>query len=181
MTREEALQWVKTELTNQNLVKHVLAVEASCRRLAEHLGENPDYWGMAGLLHDIDYEYTKNDPQRHTLMASEWLKEKGFDDIIIHAIMAHASAVQPVSNFDWTLFCVDPATGLIVAAALMHPSKSLAGLEIEFIMKRFKEKRFAAGARREDIAACSNLGLSTEEFLKLVLEGMQRISNELGL
>ncbi len=181
MIREEALQWVQSELTNKNLVKHVLAVEASCRCLAEHFGEDPEVWAMAGLLHDIDYEHTKDNPQRHTVMASEWLKEKGFDDNIIHAIMAHASAVKPESKFDWTLFCVDPATGLIVAAALMHPSKTLAGLDIEFIMKRFKEKRFAAGARREDIAACSNLGLPTEDFLKLVLEGMQRISNELGL
>jgi uncharacterized protein len=181
MTRDEALAWVKSEIKSANLIKHILAVEASCRRLAERFEENPDYWGMAGLLHDLDYELTVNEPEKHTRITAEWLKEKGFDDPLIHAIMAHAEAVKPDSKLDWTIYCVDPATGLIVAAALMHPSKSLAGLDVPFLMKRFKEKRFAAGARRESIAACSNLGLSLEEFLGLVLEGMQRISNELGL
>jgi len=181
MTRDEALQWVKSEIKTPNLVKHILAVEASCRRLAERFGEDPDYWGMAGLLHDLDYERTVKEPEKHTRLTAQWLKEKGFDDTLIHAVMAHAEAVPPESKLDWSLYCVDPATGLVVAAALMHPTKSLAGLDVPFLMKRFKEKRFAAGARREAIAACSNLGLSLEEFLGLVLEGMQRISNDLGL
>ena len=113
--------------------------------------------------------------------AVEWLREKGFNEGLIHAVMAHAEAVKPESKLDWALYSVDPTTGLIVAAALMHPSKSLAGLDVPFLMKRFKEKRFAAGARREAIAACSNLGLTLEEFLGLVLDGMKRISGELGL
>jgi len=120
-------------------------------------------------------------PALHTKMAAEWLREKGIDEDIIYAVMAHAEQVEPKSKLDWTLFTVDPATGLIVAAALMHPTKSLAGLDVEFLLKRFKEKRFAAGARRETIAACSNLGLSLEEFLAIVLKGMQKISDELGL
>jgi putative nucleotidyltransferase with HDIG domain len=181
MTREQALRWVNEELEKPNLVKHVLAVEASCRRLAKHFGEDPDYWGMVGLLHDIDYMKTLDDPERHTRMAAEWLKEKGFDDEFIYAVMAHAEHVPPKSKLDWSLFCVDPTTGLVVAAALMHPSKSLAGLDVRFLMKRFKEKRFAAGARRESIAACSNLGLSLEEFLGLVLVAMQGIADDLGL
>ena len=181
MTRQEALDWVKTELENPNLVKHVLAVEASCKRLARHFGEDPDYWGMVGLLHDIDYQRTIDNPEQHSRLAAGWLKEKGFDEEFIYAVMAHAEKVEPKSKLDWTLLSVDPATGLIVAAALMHPTRSLAGLDVKFLMKRFREKRFAAGARRETIAACSSLGLSTEEFLGLVLEGMQGISDELGL
>lgn len=181
MTRDEALEWVKTELEKPNLIKHVLAVEASCRQLASRLGEDPDYWGMVGLLHDIDYQKTVDDPERHTRMAAQWLKEREFDDEFIYAVMAHAEHVEPKSKLDWTLLSVDPATGLVVAAALMHPSKSLAGLDVGFLMKRFREKRFAAGARRESIAACSNLGLSLEEFLGEVLLAMQGISNELGL
>jgi len=181
MTRQEALEWVKSELENPNLVKHVLAVEASCKRLAAHFGEDPEYWGMVGLLHDIDYQRTLHDPEQHTRLAAGWLKEKGFDEKFIYAVMAHAEKVEPKSKLDWTLLSVDPATGLIVAAALMHPTRSLAGLDVKFLMKRFKEKRFAAGARRESIAVCSNLGLSTEEFLGLVLKGMQGISDELGL
>ncbi|OGC89778.1 MAG: phosphohydrolase [candidate division Zixibacteria bacterium RBG_16_53_22] len=181
MTREEALEWVKSEIKAPNLLKHIFAVEASSRRLAEHFGENPDYWAMAGLLHDLDYERTIHKPEKHTWLTAEWLKEKGFDEGLIYAVRAHAEAVPPKSKLDWTLFSVDPATGLVVAAALMHPSKSLAGLDVPFLMKRYKEKRFAAGARRESIAACSNLELSLEDFLGLVLDGMKRISDELGL
>ena len=181
MTRDEALQWVKSEIKTKNLVKHILAVEAGCRILAERFGEDPEYWGMAGLLHDIDYERTVNDPELHTKIAAEWLREKGFDEQFIYAVMSHADQVEPKSKLDWTLYCVDPTTGLIVAAALMHPTKTLAGLDTGFLMKRFKEKRFAAGARRETIAACSNLGLTLEEFLGLVLKSMQGISGELGL
>ncbi len=172
---------MKSEIHAPNLIKHILAVEASCRRLAEHFGEDPEFWGMAGLLHDLDYELTVNDPARHTRLTAEWLREKQFDEGIIHAVMAHAEAVTPESKLDWAIYSIDPTTGLIVAAALMHPSKKLANLDVPFIMKRYKEKRFAAGARREAIAACSNLGLTLEEFMGLVLEGMQRISSELGL
>ena len=181
MTREEALEWVKSEIKAPNLVKHILSVEAACRRIAEHFGDDPEYWGMAGLLHDLDYERTVNNPEEHTRLTATWLREKNFDENLIHAVMAHADAVEPISKLDWTLYAVDPATGLVMAAALMHPSKSLAGLDVPFLMKRFKEKRFAAGARRESIAACSNLGLTLEEFLGLTLEGMQRISGDLGL
>ncbi len=181
MTRDEALKWVERELEKPNLIKHVLAVEASCRRLAGHFGEDPEYWAMVGLLHDIDYLKTIDDPDGHTRLAAEWLAEKGFDDKFIYAVMSHAERVEPKSKLDWTLFSVDPTTGLVVAAALMHPSKSLAGLDVGFLMKRFKEKRFAAGARRESIAACSNLGLSLEEFLGHVLAAMQGISDDLGL
>lgn len=181
ISRDDALNWVKSEIHAPNLIKHILAVEASCRRLAEHFGEDPEYWGMAGLLHDLDYELTVNTPEKHTRLTAEWLREKEFDEGIIHAVMAHAEAVAPESRLDWAIYAIDPTTGLIVAAALMHPSKKLAGLDVPFIMKRYKEKRFAAGARREAIAACSNLGLSLEDFLGLVLDGMKRISDELGL
>ncbi len=181
MNRSEALIWVKSEIKAPNLIKHILAVEASCRRLAEHFGEDPEYWGMAGLLHDLDYERTLLEPERHTSLAAEWLRDKGLDEGIIYAVQAHAETVPPKSRLDWAIYSVDPTTGLVVAAALMHPSKKLSGLNVPFIMKRYKEKRFAAGARRESIAACSNLGLSLEEFLGLVLDGMNRISDELGL
>ncbi len=181
MTRDEALEWVKSEIKTKNLVKHILAVEAGCRELAKHFNEDPEYWGLAGLLHDIDYEKTLKSPALHTKMAAEWLRDRGIDEDITYAVMAHAEQVKPKSKLDWALFCVDPTTGLIVAAALMHPTKSLAGLDTEFLLKRFKEKRFAAGARRETIAACSNLDLSLEEFLGIVLKGMQGISDELGL
>jgi len=181
MTRDDALTWVKTEIKSANLIKHILAVEASCRQFAEHFGEDVDFWGMAGLLHDLDYEITAKDPALHTKISAKWLEEKEFDKELIYAVMAHAEAVPPKSKLDWTLYTVDPTTGLIVAAALMHPTKSLAGIDSEFLMKRYKEKRFAAGARRETIAACSNLGLEIPAFLQITLDGMRRIADELGL
>ena len=111
ISRHEALEWVKSEIKTKNLVKHILAVEAGCRELAEHFGEDADYWGLAGLLHDIDYEKTQDSPALHTKMASGWLREKNIDEDIIYAVMAHAEQVEPKSKMDWALFTVDPTTG----------------------------------------------------------------------
>ncbi len=181
MDRDTAWELVEDKISNRNLRKHILAVEAVMRRLAEHFGEDAELWGLTGLLHDLDYEQTSQNPDKHTLITEEWLKDYNVDDIIIRGIKAHAGKVNPESLMEKAIYAVDPTTGLIVAAALMHPTKSLAGLDIKFLLKRFKEKRFAAGARREDILTCKLLGLQLDEFLLLCLEGMRNISDELGL
>jgi len=181
MEREEALELVKSKVKNKNLIKHMLAVEAIMKRLAQHFGEDEKLWGLTGLLHDLDYDETVNDPEQHSLKTVDWLKEYDLDERILYAIKAHPKKVEPESKMDWSLFATDSLSGLIVAAALMHPTKKLKNLDVEFVMNRFKEKRFAAGARREDIKECERMGLSLEEFVKLALEGMQRIDNELGL
>jgi len=181
MEREEALELVKSKVKNKNLIKHMLAVEAIMKRLAQHFGEDEKLWGLTGLLHDLDYDETVNDPEKHSLKTVDWLKEYDLDERILYAIKAHPKKVEPESKMDWSLFATDSLSGLIVAAALMHPTKKLKNLDVEFVMNRFKEKRFAAGARREDIKECERMGLSLEEFVKLALEGMQRIDNELGL
>ena len=181
MTREKALELVKSKVKTKNLIKHMLAVESIMRKLATHLGEDPELWGLTGLLHDLDYDQTVDDSQRHSLLTAEWLKDYDVDDRIIYAIKSHPKKVEPKSKMDWSLFATDPLSGLIVAAALMHPTKKLKNVTVEFVLNRFKEKRFAAGASRDDIKACEEIGLPLEKFVELALEGMKEIDKELGL
>jgi len=181
MNREEALELVKSKVKNKNLVKHMLAVEAIMRRLAEHFNEDVKLWSLTGLLHDLDYDSTVDDFARHGILTTEWLKEYNLDENILYAIKAHPKHVPATSKLDWALYSTDPLSGLIVAAALMHPSKKLKNVTSEFVLNRFREKRFAAGANREDIKACEKMGLTLEKFVELALEGMQRIDTDLGL
>lgn len=181
MTREEAIALVKQHCKNKNLFKHMLATEAVMAGVAERLGEDVESWALAGLVHDLDYDETADDPSRHGLVSAAKLNELKFPEGIIHAVKAHNEHVPRESPMDRALYAGDPVTGLIVAAALMHPSKKLSELDVDFVMRRFKEKRFAAGADRDQIRACSELGLDLEGFLGIALESMQRISDDLGL
>lgn len=181
LTREVAYQMVVDKIGVNNLLKHILAVEAGMRRLALEFGEDPDYWGLVGLVHDLDYNETKDDAPRHTYLTAEWLAQYDLPREMIYAINAHPGHVPCKSRLDWALYAVDPTTGFIVACALMHPDKKLTPIDAEFMLRRFKEKRFAAGATRENMAACSNLGLDLEKFLLLVREGMLSISDQLGI
>ncbi len=181
MERQEAFELLKRNLKHKNLIKHSLAVEACMRALAQHMGEDPERWGLAGLLHDIDYEKTMDAPEKHGLLAMEILKGKVEDEEILHAIRAHAYKEEPKTKMAWALYSSDPLTGLIVAAALMHPTRTLQGVDLRFLKKRFKEKRFAAGADREQIKKCVNLGLELDQFMEICLEAMKGISEELGL
>lgn len=179
--RDEAYKLVVEKIGKNNLLKHILAVEVGMRRLAEHFSEDIEFWGLTGLLHDLDYNETKDAEERHTYVTADWLNKYDLPETMLHAIHAHPGHVPCESRLDWALYAVDPTTGFIVACALMHPEKKLEAIDKEFILRRFKEKRFAAGATRENIAACSNLGLELGEFLMMVHDGMTRIRPELGL
>ena len=181
MDRQQAYELAKSKFSNKNLFKHVLAVEAVMRGLAEHFGEDEEKWGLAGLLHDLDYEQTMNDPDRHTLITEEMLKDYPLDPEIIEAIKCHNDKAPRNKLIGKAIYAADPVTGLIVAAALMHPDKKLRSIDVDFILRRFKEKRFAAGANREQIKTCEDFGLSLEEFLGIALKSMQGINKELGL
>lgn len=181
MPRDQAYQLVLEKIGRNNLLKHILAVEAGMRRLAEHFGEDIGFWGLTGLLHDLDYNETKDDEKAHTYVTEEWLQPYHLPEEMIYAIHAHPGHVPCQSRLDWALYATDPTTGFIVACALMHPSKKLAPIDADFMLRRFKEKRFAAGATRENMAACSQLGLELDEFLMLVRDGMMTITDELGL
>ncbi len=181
LNRETAYDLVVEKIGKTNLLKHILAVEVGMRALAEKFGEDVEYWGLTGLVHDLDYNETKDDEKSHTYIAENWLAEYELPDEMLYAIHAHPGHVPCQSKLDWALFCTDPATGFIVACALMHPSKKLASIDREFMLRRFAEKRFAAGASRENMAACSNLGLELGDFLELVRDAMLTITDELGL
>ncbi len=181
MTREEAIRLIKENVKTRNLRKHMYAVEACMRALAERLAGDEEEWALAGLLHDLDYDRTVDDFPRHGFVTEEILRGHDVSPGIINAIKAHAGHAEISCNMDAALYAVDPLTGLIVAAALMHPTKKLANADVKFIMNRFKEKRFAAGANRDQIRTCEELGLALEEFVGVCLIGMQGISKELGL
>lgn len=182
MTRDDALDSIKANVENENLVKHMLATEAVMRALAGRFGEDEEEWGLTGLLHDIDVELTEGEPGFHSKLGADLVQELGASERMAHAILCHneVHGVPHETLLDRALFCADPLTGLITAAALVRPDR-LAGLTTDSLMKRFKEKRFAAGVSREQIALCSEIGLELEEFIALGLDAMKGVSEELGL
>jgi len=181
MNREEALNLVKHHLKNKNLVKHSLAVEACMRAVAARLGHDETEWALAGILHDLDYELTEKSPELHTTETVKILGGLGIGAGIIQAIQAHAGKVACQSPMDWAIFSIDPLTGLIIAATLMHPTRKLKDVDLEFVKRRYKEKSFARGAKREEIEECRNIGLELDEFIAVCLAAMQGIAADLGL
>ncbi len=183
MTRDETLDSIRANVENENLIKHMLATEAIMRALAIKLDQDEEEWGLTGLLHDIDVELTESDMSAHSKLGADIASELGASESMAHAILCHneAHGIPLETPLDKALFCADPLTGLIVAAALVRPDKKLAGVKASSVMKRLGEKRFAAGASREQIAKCSEIGLELEDFIALGLEAMQEIAEELGL
>lgn len=181
MTRAEALKLVEEKVRTKNLVKHMLAVEAGMRAVAEKLGEDQERWALAGLLHDLDYEETKDRPDIHGKRTVELLRGLGFaDEEVLQAILAHAGHKEPATPMEMSLTAVDPLTGLIVAAALVHPER-LSGLSTQNILNRYKEKGFARSASREDIALGQKLGFDLLGFVEIVLTAMKGMAKDLGL
>ncbi len=181
MNREEGLKLVSSKVKNDRLVKHMLAVEAVMRGVARRLGADEDRWALVGLIHDLDYDETAKTPEQHGKVGAECLRRMDVDEDIVRAVESHVGYITRETPMEKALYAADPLTGLIVAAALMHPSKSLGGVDVEFVMNRFKEKRFAAGADRDQIRSCEELGLGLDEFVGIGLKSMQDISDTLGL
>ena len=183
MDRQEALASVEANVENSNLIKHMLATEVIMRALAGELGEDEEVWGVTGLIHDIDVELTEHDPALHSRLGADLARNLGASDEMCQAVLCHneAHGIPCETLLSKALFCSDPLTGLITAAALVRPDKSLGGVTTESVMKRFKEKRFAAGASRENIARCSEIGFTLEDFVGLALKAMKGIAPDLGL
>lgn len=181
MKREEALELVKSMVPQENLVKHMLAAEAVMRALARKFGKDEEKWGLAGLLHDVDYAETYDKPEVHALRSAEILREHGVDKEIIDAILGHNDKAERKSLMAKALYPVDPLTGFLVACALMTPDKKMKSVDVGFALRRFKEKSFAKGAKREQIMMCEEIGLKLEEFLEIGIKAMQEISEDLGL
>jgi putative nucleotidyltransferase with HDIG domain len=181
MNREEALTLLKTHIKNKNMIKHCIAVEGEMIALARHFREDEGLWGLTGLLHDIDYEETGGDPLTHAEKGAQMLEAVGMEANLIHAVRAHNDKVPIETRLDRALFAADPLSGLVVAAVLMHPDKKLASVDSSFVLRRFKEKSFAAGANREHISSCSEMGFELGAFIQVCIEGMRLCSEELGL
>jgi putative nucleotidyltransferase with HDIG domain len=183
MTREEALKSIKANVENENLIKHMLATEAIMRALAKRLGEDEEEWGLTGLLHDVDVELTQGNMHTHSKLGADLARELGANEAVVHAILCHneAHGIPRETKLDKALFCVDPLTGLITAAALVRPDKKLASLEAKSVIKKFKQKGFAAGANRQQITQCSEIGIEFDQFIELGLGAMKTIANDLGL
>lgn len=177
MNRKQALQLVNEKINNRNLVKHCLAVETCMRALARNFGSDEEEWGLAGLLHDIDYEETKDNPDKHSIVGAKMLEELGVEKDICEAVKTHNEihGIPPESKMAKALYAVDPLTGLIVAATLVLPSKKIKDLTVENVLNRFKENSFAKGASREIISKCSDIGLKLEEFVEVCLKAMQEM------
>jgi len=184
ITRDEALQLMEEYLKAENLQKHSLATEVIMRKLAQKMSEDEDLWRIAGLLHDLDYEETKDDMPRHTLRTEEILKEKGVCKEIIEAIKGHNAenlGYERERPIDHALTCAECITGMIVATTLVYPDKKLSSVKPKSIIKRMKQKEFARGVNRDYIRECEKIGIPLEEFAELSLKAMQEIGKELGL
>jgi putative nucleotidyltransferase with HDIG domain len=186
MTKQKAIELLHTHTQNQNLRRHMYAVGFAMRALADKLGGDPDLWEMLGILHDADWEETKDTPDEHTKRTLEWLSETDIDSKIIHALKSHNNKHTHLADLDgemeWALETVDELTGFIVAVALVRPDKKLETVSLHSVMKKWKTKEFAAAVDRSQIAQCEEkLGIPLNEFIEITLKAMQDHHEELGL
>lgn len=181
--REEALNLLFEKVKNKNMIKHCLSVEAVMQGLARMLNQDELAWGLVGLLHDIDTDLVGGDMNTHSLESGKIMRELGFPEELVQAVEAHneAHGFPRDSLVAKALYSADPVTGLVVAAALVHPDKKIASLDLDFVLRRFNEKWFAKGANREQIKLIELLGISLEDFISLAIKEMSGISKELGL
>lgn len=183
LTREQAWSLLTEYNETEALQKHALQVEAAMRHFAELSDDNPDIWGVVGLLHDLDYEKF---PEEHCTKTAEIMRDRGIDEFYIHAVVSHGwgicSDIQPESTMEKTLYAIDELTGLINAACLMRPSKSVLDLEVKSLKKKFKDKRFAAGVNRDIIKqGAEMLDMSLDDVMRETIEGMREYAEQIGL
>ena len=183
MNRTETLAIVREYIKNENLVRHMLAVEAAMRFYAEKFGEDVEKWGLTGLLHDFDWEIHPT-LEQHPQAGAPILRQRGVDEEIVRAILSHAdhTGVPRQTRMEKALYACDEITGLVTAVALVRPSRSLSDLEASSVKKKWKDRAFAAGANREEIAkAADEFGIELWEHVGNVILAMRRIAPELGL
>ena len=184
ITRDQARSIVREHVKNENLVKHMLSVEAAMADYAKKYGEDEERWRIAGLLHDFDWEIHPS-LEEHPQKGSDILREKGVDEKMIHTILSHAdhTGVSRETKMEKALYACDEITGLITTTALVRPSKKIADVKIKSIKKKFKDKGFAKGVNRQEVKdGAEDLGVELwEEHIPTVLQAMQEIAEDLGL
>ncbi len=183
ITKEEALTLLEKHVSRKNVLFHMLAVEAVMRETAKYFGEDIEKWGLTGLLHDIDYEKTEATPEKHGLVAETMLKETVSDEIL-RAIKSHNSQntlVAPTTRMEKALIACDAISGLLVACALVMPTKKLADVKVETVARKLRDKDFARGADRERIVMCEEIGILRDKFFEVALTGLKAASSKIGL
>ncbi|WKY44832.1 HDIG domain-containing protein [Eubacteriaceae bacterium ES2] len=183
INKETALKLLKEYNETESLVNHGLAVSGVMRHFAELEGEDPDYWEVVGLLHDLDYEKY---PQEHCVKVVEILNDNGFEASFINSVVSHGygicSEVEPLHQMEKILYATDELTGLITACAYMRPSKSVNDLELKSVKKKFKTQSFAAGVNREIVSKGAEMaGYSLDDLMTQTILGMRKIADEIGL
>ncbi len=186
MNRQEAWDLVCEYTPSSQLRRHMQAVEAAMRAYARYFGEDEEKWGLVGLLHDFDYErYPNIAEDGHPNAGAPILRERGVDEEIVRAVLSHATEVTGVerqSKLERALYAVDELTGLIVAVALVRPSKDIRDVKLKSVRKKWKSKAFAPGVNRAEIeAGTAALGIDLSPHIQIVLEAMKGIAAELGL
>jgi len=184
MTRDEAWVILSEHTKNPNLLKHMVAVEAVMRAYARRFGEDEAAWGLAGLLHDLDYEKHPSQEAGHPFVGVELLRKRGLDESLCRAILSHAdySGVPRATRMEKALFAADELSGFVIAVALVRPTKRLADVDVASVKKKMKDKAFAKGVRREDIVkGAEEMGMPLEEHIAAVIAALQGIAPELGL
>jgi putative nucleotidyltransferase with HDIG domain len=182
--RDQALAKLQEHISNEKTIIHCLASEAVMRALASRLGEDPDRWGLTGLLHDIDVEFTNADPKVHAMKAEELLAGIPVDSEMIDAIRMHndeATGIARSTTFQHALAAGETITGLIYATTLVYPDKKIASVKYKSVRKRMKEKAFAARVNRDHILECEKIGIPLDEFIQLSVDAMKEISESIGL
>ena len=185
-TREEAWELLNEYTKTPSLIHHALAVEAGMRAYARRFGEDEERWGIVGLIHDFEYEqYPDLGPEGHPFKGTEILREKGWPEELIRGVQAHAPDLTGVTletHMEKAIYAVDELTGLIAAVALVRPSKSILDVKVSSVRKKWKDRGFAAGVKREDVeAGAEMLGVPLAEHIGVVLAAMQEIAEPLGL
>ena len=187
LTKQQAIDLLHAHMQNANLRRHCYAVGYVMRALAGKLGGNPDEWEILGILHDADWEETKDTPDQHTRKTLAWLGELGISEgPLVHAFMSHNNRHTHLGELEgameWALETCDELTGFIVAVALVRPEKTLAAVSVESVLKKWKNKEFARAVDRSQIAQCDEkLGIPLAEFINVALTAMQEHAGELGL
>jgi len=187
-TRADALAILNEFTASESLRKHMLSVETAMRAYAEHYGEDPERWGLAGLIHDFDYERYPNanrsPTEEHPSWGVQYLREKGWPEDVLQAILGHAAytGVARETRMARALFAVDELTGLITATALVKPSKSVHDVDAKSVRKKMKDKAFAKGVSREDVmVGTQELGVDLDAHIQFVIDAMRRAADVLGL